>query len=283
MHRSGCREIKANDTHLAPALLRSELFLLSEQRMGGFFFLCHGTDFREKKSTPQEEARHEVPRVFLEETIRCLHDYVKSMKVELVFNLDEVGTSEWEDRKDKKVMVPKTMDAQTINHRVSWNVKHTSIITCITAGGESLTPYMVMLQDSETLRKKLMTRGIRLGVDFVLKHRPKPYVNGKLFLDYTNSIFIPDLNELRQSEYFSEWEAVLLMDNCSPHMGDAVIAILTRAHVRVITFAPHTTHIFQVLDLVLFRALKKRSTRLSTLDEEQSAAAFIIKVYHDFK
>jgi hypothetical protein len=34
---------------------------------------------------------------------------------------------------------------------------------------------------------------------------------------------------------------------------------------------------------VLFGALKKHSTRLSTLDEEQPAAAFIIKVYHDFK
>jgi hypothetical protein len=29
--------------------------------------------------------------------------------------------------------------------------------------------------------------------------------------------------------------------------------------------------------------LKKHSTRLSTLDEEQPAAAFIIKVYHHFK
>jgi hypothetical protein len=73
------------------------------------------------------------------------------------------------------------------------------------------------------------------------------------------------------------------MDNRSRHMGSAVIAILTREIVRLTTFAPHTTHIFQVLDLVSFGALKKRSTRVSTRDEEQAAAAFIIKVYHDFK
>jgi hypothetical protein len=65
------------------------------------------------------------------------------MKAELVFNLDEVGLSEWEDRKDRKVIVPMTMDGQTIHHRASRNVKHISIITCITAGGESLTPYIV--------------------------------------------------------------------------------------------------------------------------------------------
>jgi hypothetical protein len=122
-----------------------------------------------------------------------------------------------------------------------------------------------------------MTRGVRLGVDFVLKHRSKPYIDGKLFLDYINSIFIPCLNELRQSEGFAECEAVFLMDNCSPHMGDAMIAILTREHVRFITFALYTTHIFQAFDLVLFGALKKLSTCLSTLDEEQPAAAFIIR------
>jgi hypothetical protein len=52
-------------------------------------------------------------------------------------------------------------------------------------------------------------------------------------------------------------------------MADAVIAVLTREHVKVITFATQTTHIFQVLDLVLFGALNKRATRLNTIDEEQ--------------
>jgi hypothetical protein len=66
-------------------------------------------------------------------------------------------------------------------------------------------------------------------------------------------------------------------------MSDAVMAVLTREHVRVITFATHTTHIFQLLDLVLFGGLKKRATRRSTFDEEQPAAAFIIRVYHDFR
>jgi hypothetical protein len=38
-----------------------------------------------------------------------------------------------------------------------------------------------------------------------------------------------------------------------------------------------------MLDVVLFGALTKHVTGLSTVDEDQSAAAFIIKVYHDFK
>jgi hypothetical protein len=68
-----------------------------------------------------------MPRVFLDEMIGCLREYVQEMKAELVFNLDEVGMSvcryagmsEWEDRKNKKVIVPKTMDSQMIYHRGS--------------------------------------------------------------------------------------------------------------------------------------------------------------------
>jgi hypothetical protein len=68
-------------------------------------------------------------------------------------------------------------------------------------------------------------------------------------------------------------------------MGDAIIAVLTRERVRAITFAVHATHIFQMLNVVLmlFGALKKHAPDLSTLDEEQPAAAFIIKVSHDFR
>jgi hypothetical protein len=66
-------------------------------------------------------------------------------------------------------------------------------------------------------------------------------------------------------------------------MSDVALAILTREPVRVITLAFYTTHVFQILDGVLFGALKKHAIGLRTLDEEQPTAAFIIKVYQDFK
>jgi hypothetical protein len=40
------------------------------------------------------------------------------------------------------------------------------------------------------------------------------------------------------------------------------------ARVRIITFASHTTHIFQMLDVVLFGALKKHANGLKMFDEE---------------
>jgi hypothetical protein len=84
-------------------------------------------------------------------------------------------------------------------------------------------------------------------------------------------------------EQFEGCKAVLLMDNCLHHICDEVVAVLTEARVRIITFAPDTTKIFQVLDLVLFGALKKRANDLRPFEEEQPTVAFMLRIYRDFK
>jgi hypothetical protein len=73
------------------------------------------------------------------------------------------------------------------------------------------------------------------------------------------------------------------MDNYSLHISNDVVAVLTRMRVRIIIFTTCTAHIFQILDIVLFIALKRHTTSLETLDEEQPVAQFLLKVYYDFK
>jgi hypothetical protein len=133
------------------------------------------------KSGPQESQHLEVPRCFLEETIRCLGEFVQIRPAELVFNLDEVGIRDWEDRPTKKVIVPLSARKQTIHHKINRGLKHVSIIACVSAGGESLTPYVVPSQDSPAVRQALKKRGVRLGTDFVLTHCAKPYINAEIF------------------------------------------------------------------------------------------------------
>jgi hypothetical protein len=53
--------------------------------------------------------------------------------------------------------------------------------------------------------------------------------------------------------------------------------------VRVITFAPHTTQIFQILDVTLFGVLKRRLGYKFPSEHEKETVKFIMKVYCDFK
>jgi hypothetical protein len=60
------------------------------------------------------------------------------------------------------------------------------------------------------------------------------------------------------------------MAHCSADVGDDVIHILTEARVRVTTFAPHTTQVFQVLDLTIFGVLRQ-FPRYGLLFDENNA------------
>jgi uncharacterized PurR-regulated membrane protein YhhQ (DUF165 family) len=66
-------------------------------------------------------------------------------------------------------------------------------------------------------------------------------------------------------------------------MSYDIIAVLTSTCVRVITFSPHAAHVFQMLNVVLFGALKRHATGLEMLNEESGTIALILKLYHDFK
>jgi hypothetical protein len=73
------------------------------------------------------------------------------------------------------------------------------------------------------------------------------------------------------------------MDDCPSHVPDDIIGFLTEAQVRVITFAPDTTQIFQVLDETLFGVLKRRPKYQWPFEDEKEPVTFIMKVYHDGK
>jgi hypothetical protein len=71
------------------------------------------------ESAPEEAQRLEVPRRFLDETVPCINESVNALPTELIFNLDEVGISEWEDRTSKSVIIRKSMSTQNIHHKIN--------------------------------------------------------------------------------------------------------------------------------------------------------------------
>jgi hypothetical protein len=83
------------------------------------FIPRHSAELTEKESSPQEEPRLQVSRIFLKETIRSMHETLQGCPADLAVNLDEVGTSDWKDRKPKKVVVPLTVSAQHSQHSPS--------------------------------------------------------------------------------------------------------------------------------------------------------------------
>jgi hypothetical protein len=95
--------------------------------------------------------------------------------------------------------------------------------------------YIVICQDSLPVREGLKKRGMRLGTDLISKHRAKPSINAEISGDFIRNVFIPNLNELRSLEEFSDKQAVLVMDNCPSHVGELILSVPRHARVRVIS------------------------------------------------
>jgi hypothetical protein len=70
-----------------------------------------------------------------------------------------------------------------------------------------------------------------------------------------------------------------LMDNCSVHMRELTLRNPPAHWIKVATFPPHTTNVFQCLDLSLFDILKKRINYKLLLDRDDSMAMFIQRIF----
>jgi hypothetical protein len=125
-------------------------------------------------------------------------------------------------------------------------------------------------------------QGIRSGRDFALKFTQKPYFNAGIFLADIRTILLQYIDIFHGLAVLAQEIAGLLMDDCSIDVSDDVIRILTEARVRVIAFAPHTSHVFQVLDLTLFGVLKRCPRYELPFDENNATVKIVTKVDHDF-
>jgi hypothetical protein len=217
------------------------------------FMSRHAAELFETKSSSQEKRRLEASQVFLEAAIEGVQTHVQNACADLVFNLDQIGISEWEDWVKRKVIVPSVMRQQKIFHGIHHGLKHISVVTCISAGGDHMISFLVSCQATEAVVvRKLKAEGFRMGIDIILEKRDKPYMNAVLFHEYISTVLLPYIARVRPNPGLEHEPAVIVMDGCSVHIHDDTLQELAARRVKVMIFPPHTTNIFQSLDLSLW-------------------------------
>jgi hypothetical protein len=224
-----------------------------------------------------------MPRAFPEAAIEAFRGHVHTACAELEFDLDEIGISEWEDMIERRVIVPLAMRGQSICHSVHRNLKHISAVTYISAPGEHLTPFMVCSQGNEPVERLLERHGFRYGVDLLIRKRNEPYTNSQLFREYISTVLLSYIDEMRTNNELADNEAALLRDNCCIHLQAETRQMLAGHQVKVITFPPHTSHIFQSLDLSGFGNVKNKMNDRLPLDSDDTTAGFIKRIFHTMK
>jgi hypothetical protein len=133
-----------------------------------------------------------------------------------------------------------------------------------------------------TVQEHLKKQGVRFSSDFALTFNQNTYFNAGKFIASIRTILLQYIDTFRGRAVITQEIAVLLMAHCSADVSDNVIRILTAARVRVITFAPHTTQVVQVLDLTHFGVLKPCPRYELPFDDDNATVKVITKQYHDF-
>jgi hypothetical protein len=148
----------------------------------------------------------------------------------------------------------------------------------VAPGGEDLNPYVLTSQDSKSLRVDLQKSRIEFGKHLIMQGSQKIYVNGKISPEYIKSVFLPYITKVLSEAEIEQEEAALSMDNYPGHLTSEMMDMPTTA-----TFALHTAHIFQLLDLTLFGTFKRVGEYHLPFDDLTSTSSFIDRLYMDFK
>jgi hypothetical protein len=122
-----------------------------------------------------------VPRAHLEEHIQLAKLVIAGKFSELVFDLDEVSFSDWEDWKPKKVIGLRSVSLDNVYHSVSRRCQHVTFLACISAAGAALNP---MIISASPILASLWAQDLRQDEDAIIRVRQLAYIDENLFFEY---------------------------------------------------------------------------------------------------
>jgi hypothetical protein len=77
-------------------------------------------------------------------------------------------------------------------------------------------------------------------------------------------VLIQRIEDFCEANETPDSPAILFLDNCFSHSTEHIIGCLSADKIKILTFLPHSSQIFQILDLVFFGVFKSITKRLGT-------------------
>jgi hypothetical protein len=117
----------------------------------------------------QENVRVDVLHEHVDQNIRPIKELVPLVPTELLFNIDESGLSDWEERKLKCVLIPTEARETTLHYPASRKIRHQTLVCCVTAAVDAYCPLLV---SSDPARQAVFEHQIRDGIECSNRDQP---------------------------------------------------------------------------------------------------------------
>lgn len=165
--------------------------------------------------------------------------YLYHSPPELIFNWDETMVIP-ADNKRKVVVFPKSKPP---TRKKIPKGEHISLGLCISAAGEAIRPLLILPL------KTLPPLDTKITDYFSLAGSGSGWIDGNIFRNWLYSHFIPFVHQIRQNSNFSQYPALLIMDNHTSHEKIDIDQLWNDHHIVIIDLLPHSSAIMQPLDL----------------------------------
>jgi hypothetical protein len=211
-----------------------------------------------RRCDSREAARAEVRREQTTPYLDALTDVLSHPHhPDLIINMDESGFTTRPLKGIQKNCVfsrdrstsPRFLETQEGNH--------VTLVGAVTRSGTALVP--LLLSTRQNLPVELASSYV--GGEFYYFHTPKGYLTG-LAMDYwVDTVLLPYVIAVR-TRFTDRFTCVLILDGLRSHSTPHTQEIFRDQDIRVIDLPPHTTHLYQPLDLCIF-GISKKEYRIS--------------------
>jgi hypothetical protein len=217
------------------------------------FLARNSADIAEGIFSPPELSSLQTAQRNIDEYIGLIKAYILVVSSELAFNLDEVGLSDWEERRPRPVLVTADRGNQLLHDPVDRDIRHQALLRCVSASGDASCP---LLPSASRDALSILDKGVRDKVNIQIKIVNSSDVRNTTFIDYLGRVLISTVASNCSTPGRQNKPAILFCDNCACQCSNDVKQELIKHDILLIEYPPHTSQIFQVLDSVLFRRLK---------------------------
>ena len=204
--------------------------------------------------------RYEVDDEEMKQYFVDLKNTVDGVPASLVFNMDEAGQDDYIDTHSMQVVVKSTCQDKITQIPLRRESKRATLIHCISADGTYAKPLLIVPR--KTLDSVLLQR--LTCNNCIVKYQCHGFANTMIIRQLLEIIFFPLIKqkweiEHQRSQY--NGNVILIIDGMSAHAKALQFYNLAQYHLQVIYLVPHSSHLSQPLDLVLFSIQKLFTTR----------------------
>ena len=242
-------------------------------------YIYNSSDFKIVKGSPLETARALVETSLIDDYFKDLKEvFACKIPSSFVFNIDEMGYSEYYDSRKKKCVVPNNYIGNSIQFAVNRNTSHSTLLGGITAAGDVLRP--LIIGERETIEMELLNLGYT-PKKLMLAKTKSGYINQETFQQWIKNYFFSDVKEMRNKENYSE-TAILILDNLNCHVSDNFRELCEIENIAVKPIPPHSSDQLQPLDIGIFANLKYIMTNANVQKHLNPQSRRIIKMYDSY-